>query len=226
MILAIETATEICGVALYNAQVTLAFQIVNEKNIHSEKLMSLIDDVLREASISTKQLDGIAISSGPGSFTGLRIGLSVAKGLAFALDIPLIPVPTLDGIAEEYFRTHSSIPSTIICPLIDAKRDEAYFALYSVLADGVSLISEYGIQSVKEIVSITLQYHSVVFVGDGAKKIAPFIHSENQNIISSVICNPVAVAQRAEQCRQELQLKEFSHFEPLYVREFFTTLPK
>ncbi|HLP17148.1 MAG TPA: tRNA (adenosine(37)-N6)-threonylcarbamoyltransferase complex dimerization subunit type 1 TsaB [Bacteroidota bacterium] len=130
MILSIETATELCGAALIDDGFVVAHRTVTEKNIHSERLMVLVDEVLREAGVAVKDLAGIAVSIGPGSFTGLRIGLSTAKGLAYAQSLPMIPVPTLDAIAEEAVRTGVAASGDVICALIDAKRDEAYYAFF------------------------------------------------------------------------------------------------
>ena len=144
MILAIETATEICSAALVHQGVPLCSKSLNEKNIHSEKLMMVIDEILHQTTISLKEVDAIAVSIGPGSFTGLRIGLSTAKGLACARDIPIIAVPTLDGIAESY-RITAKIQSEKFCALIDAKRSEAFYAFYAISGKDILLISEYAI---------------------------------------------------------------------------------
>ena len=137
MILAIETATDVCGAALVHGGRVVAHRTVSEKNIHSEKLLSMIDDVLLDAALVLKDVDAIAVSIGPGSFTGLRIGLSTAKGLG-------------SGAAESYHcgsdtgctcirvsPFHPKDSAGIVCPLIDAKRDEVYYCFYEVSAAGI-----------------------------------------------------------------------------------------
>src|SRR5450759_5199634 len=132
MILAIETATDVCGVALVQNQNVIAQRVLAEKYVHSEKLLPMIDEVLRDASLSAKHLDAIAVSIGPGSFTGLRIGLSTAKGLALSLGISVIAIPTLDALAYAFFRTKGGASAAVVCPMIDAKRDEAFFCFYRI----------------------------------------------------------------------------------------------
>ena len=132
MILAIETATDICGVALVQNQNVVAQRVLAEKYVHSEKLLPMIDEVLRDASFSAKHLDAIAVSIGPGSFTGLRIGLSTAKGLALSLGKSVIAVPTLDALAYAFFRRKGGASVAVVCPMIEAKRDEAFFCFYRI----------------------------------------------------------------------------------------------
>lgn len=203
MILAIETATDICGAALVENQQEIASRVLAEKNIHSEKLLLLIDEILRQSSVSLKMLKGIAVSIGPGSFTGLRIGVSTAKGLAYAVHLPLLPVPTLDALAEEYRRKNFSIKK--YCAMIDAKRDEVYFAKYSFTQTEIHRESSYDIQPKKNV-----------------------LHEATQNGFEceQTACHPVSVAMLAERKFELLKLTDFERLEPLYIREFVATMPK
>jgi tRNA threonylcarbamoyladenosine biosynthesis protein TsaB len=257
MILSIETATELCGTALIHKGECIVQKSVAEKNIHSERLLVLIDEVLKQAQIEVKALDGIAVSIGPGSFTGLRIGLSAAKGLAYAQSLPLLAVPTLDSIAEEAVRMNAAKEGDVICALIDAKRDEAYYAFYTrenaveggaVMAQGDkisqagAIVSGLRCQSVHSIASVRAiadeakafveAHHGigcrrVVFVGDGARKMAPIVAGmEHAAIDTAIGCSPVAVGLIAERNFAKLQTMSYLELEPAYIREFVTTMPR
>ncbi len=221
MILAIETATPICGAALIENQKIVASRSINEKNVHSEKLLVFIDELFHEAKTTLQKIDAIAISIGPGSFTGLRIGLSIAKGLGYAQSKPIITVPTLDSLVMEYLRTNPSQRNTIICPLIDARRDEAYFSFFEINNNIPHNLTPYSIAPIQEIITLAKQYDNVIFIGDGAIKIA----SHNYTINSNIICNPIAIGMLAEHYWQKKKniLYEYDFLEPLYIREFYTT---
>lgn len=205
MILAIETATEVCSTALIHEGTLLSHRSVSERNIHSEQLMPLIDEMIRESHTAKKQIDAVAISIGPGSFTGLRIGLSSAKGIACALGIPMIAVPTLDGIAEEYRLKRTSSGDEIFCAFIDAKRNESFYCFYAVAHNDCVRLSEYAINDKDKILREC-----------AAKK----------SIIIHLPCNASAVAHLAERKKKELFVEDFSQLEPLYLRDFVATPPK
>ncbi len=205
MILAIETSTEVCSAALVLSANVLARRSVQEKNIHSERLLILIDEVLNESNVVPSQLTAIAVSIGPGSFTGLRIGLSAAKGLAMALNIPLIAIPTLDGIAESFRISHSVSAETNFCALIEAKREEAFYSFYTIRPEEITRRTEYSIKLKNEILS-------------------------DADSITAVIIQPeisaASVGLLAERMQNEFLISDFSLLEPLYLRDFVATLPK
>lgn len=202
MILGIETATEVCSTALVQEGKIVAEQSLKEKNIHSEKLLTMIDEVLTNASCPVKNLHAIAVSIGPGSFTGLRIGLSTAKGLALSCNIPLLAVPTLDGIAESYRVTTPKKKK--FCAMIDAKRNEAFYAFYSIEED-VRRESGYSIAERDTIIQQAQSRDAAV----------------RQPEISA---SSIAIA--GERRQKEFIVSDFSHLEPLYLRDFVTTTPK
>lgn len=205
MIIAIETATEVCSAALVHSSNVLAWRSVHEKNIHSERLLILIDEVMNDSKMTLSQLTAVAVSIGPGSFTGLRIGLSAAKGLAMSLKIPLIAVPTLDGIAESYRLNSPSAAGTDFCAMIEAKREEAFFAFYRITADDVNRTTEYAIKGRSEILD------------DAAAKSA---------VTSQPVLSAASVGILAERKRKELLISDYTLLEPLYLRDFVATLPK
>ncbi len=124
-ILGIETATRTCAVAIADNDLLVAESRVNIKNLHARIVVTLIERLLRDCNLHVSRLAAVAVSIGPGSFTGLRIGLSVAKGLVMAHDVPLIPVPTMDALAAQ-----APIENGIICPVLPCKANEVYMALY------------------------------------------------------------------------------------------------
>jgi len=205
MILAIETATEVCSVALIHKGRLLGERSLKEKNIHSERLLLLADEVLKSAQVKNNQLEAIAVSIGPGSFTGLRIGLSTAKGLALALDIPIIAIPTLDGIAESYRQNRSTENEETFCSMIDAKRDEAFYSFYSITQSDIVLLNEYAIKSKVEIL----------------------IEGKSRNsMLDQPTINASSIGFLAERKKKEFELSDFLYLEPLYLRDFVATLPK
>src|ERR1700761_5444550 len=132
-ILQLETATTVCAVALAKDGEVLAFKQVDQRNIHAEVITVFIDELLAQTGSHYKDIDAVAVSCGPGSYTGLRIGISTAKGLCFALDKPLIAVETLEAMASGLRAKSSSIAAnTLLCPMIDARRMEVYTAVFDV----------------------------------------------------------------------------------------------
>ena len=131
LILGIETATMTGGVALVDEKRVISEYTLNVRTTHTARLMPAIDQILRDSSVDKSEIDGIAISMGPGSFTGLRIGMATAKGLVLGLNIPLVGVPTLDALAR-------NIPFAMyqICPMLDAKKKEVYFSLFRYEGSG------------------------------------------------------------------------------------------
>jgi len=205
MILAIETATEICSTALVHRSSVLIERSLSERNIHSERLLSMIDEILREKNVSKTSLDAVAVSIGPGSFTGLRIGLSAAKGLAMALDLPIIAVPTLDGIAEAFRMDESITKTKPFCAMIDAKRDEAFFSFYTIEKNEISRVSDYSIKEKSEILHDAVKSDSSI--------VQPKITAS-------------AIGLLAERKRPDLQILDFSMLEPMYLRDFVATVAK
>ncbi|MFQ5675441.1 MAG: tRNA (adenosine(37)-N6)-threonylcarbamoyltransferase complex dimerization subunit type 1 TsaB, partial [bacterium] len=139
-LLAIDTATETCGIALAEGEQLLADFRLNKKNIHNEKLVSGIQGLLQNVGWGLEDLAGIVFSKGPGSFTGLRIGLSVTKGLAYSVGIPMVGINTLDALAYGAPCWQGSV-----CAVIKAREREAYFAVYQKVREGVNRTTDYAI---------------------------------------------------------------------------------
>jgi tRNA threonylcarbamoyladenosine biosynthesis protein TsaB len=161
-VLGIETATQVCGVGLAGEEGLLADYRIVGKTIHAEHLPHAVETVLKDAGVSAGNLDGIAVSIGPGSFTGLRIGLGVAKGLAFGLKKPLVAVPTMDGIV-------SQVPSSTewACVLLIARKGEAYRGLYRWSENSWKIIDRYETLSETQVCD-GLPDQKILFLGEGA----------------------------------------------------------
>ncbi len=163
LILGIETSTMTGSVALMNEKGLIAEYTLNLRETHTSRLMPAIDRILKDASLTIKDLDGIAVSLGPGSFTGLRIGIATAKGLAQGLNIPIVGIPTLDGLAFKLFNCQD-----LVCPILDARKGEVYTALYK---NGKRLTRYMACEPGELLKKIGLRVKGqglrIVFLGDG-----------------------------------------------------------
>ena len=216
IILAIETSTKNCSVALFDSSRILAIKESDKQQyVHSEKLTLFIQEVIDMANISLNDLDAIAISKGPGSYTGLRIGTSTAKGLCYALDIPLISVSTLKSMAFGMSKNHLA---KIYCPMIDARRDEVFAALFD--ANNKELRPVQADIVDKNTYQIFLN-QKVLFFGDGALKCKEIILDENAIFIDQNIY-PTAkdLGEIAEIKYQNEDFEDTAYFEPFYLKDF------
>lgn len=224
VILLLETATLTCSVALSKDGTIVANREVTDKTYsHAEKLNGFISDTMAEAGVQFKDLDAIAVSKGPGSYTGLRIGTSTAKGLCYALDVPLIAVGTLHAMAQG--AADQKIEADYLCPMIDARRMEVYTTIFS---------KEMQMQQEVEAVIVEqssfdkwLQKGVVAFFGDGAGKCAEVLGgSENARIIENFHPSAVHMNKPATRAFEEKTFEDMAYFEPYYLKEFVAGKPK
>lgn len=162
-VLALDTATLVSTVAVAAKDRIVAEYTLHHRKTHSQKLMPALAMVMEEAEASSEQISGIAVASGPGSFTGLRIGMTTAKSLAQVWGVPVLPVPTLDALAYNLADSGG-----VVCPILDAQRDQVYTAIYN---EGRRL-TDYLAVSWKELVEILAPYEKVTFLGDGVQAFA------------------------------------------------------
>ena len=223
MILSIETSTKVCSVALHNQGELLAESTLYVDKSHSEKLAILIRDLLSYAEIETKDLKAVAIASGPGSYTGLRIGTSTAKGLCYALNIPLISISTLEAMTYGVAQTITE--DILLCPMLDARRME----VYSLLADKELAI----LQPTEALIidensfSKELENNKIVFFGNGAAKCEPMIGGKpNAIFINSQSISAVHIGALAWKKYQTQSFEDLAYFEPEYLKEFKAIKPK
>ena len=220
-ILNIETATKNCSVSLSKGENILAIKELNEgKFSHAEKLHSFILEVIRSSGKTMKDLDAIAISKGPGSYTGLRIGVSTAKGLCYALDIPLIAIPTLELIARQ-------IPlkeNELAIPLLDARRMEVYSGVFD---HNYSQIRETQAEIIDESSFVSfLEEGRVYFAGDGAEKCKNVIQHVNAGFIDGVYPSSKEMPVVSNKKFLANDFEDLAYFEPYYLKDFIAGKPK
>ena len=224
LILSLDTSTTVCSVALHNEGTLLGCYELFTERTSSAMLTTLLDDVVRQAGYALNQIDAIAVAKGPGSYTGLRIGVSTAKGLCFALDKPLLAINTLAAMTEQvraYFPENS-----LLCPMLDARRMEVYCALYStdgreVLPTSAQIIGETSF-------SDWLSRGSIVFFGDGAEKCRTLLGGQPNAIFPNMTVLPSArtIGQLSTTAFSAGQFEEVATFEPFYLKDFMTTQPR
>lgn len=215
LILSLETATTACSAALAKDGALLALREVNEGYTHSENLTVFAEQVLKEAGVSFSDLDAIAVSKGPGSYTGLRIGVSAAKGFCFALDKPLIAINTLRAMASGV----SISERALLCPMIDARRMEVYCAVYDEQGNEIRPVSAEIID--ENSFSDILKNNKIIFFGDGAAKCrAKLGQHPNAVFIDNVFPSAAFLAPLAEQKFNEKKFEDVAYFEPYYLKDF------
>lgn len=162
-ILALDSSGLVATVAILEDDQTIAEYTVNYKKTHSQTLLPMLDEIVKMTEFDLSTVDVIAVSGGPGSFTGLRIGAATAKGLGLALDKPLVHIPTVDGLAYNLYGT-----TGLICPIMDARRSQVYTGLYRFENDEFQVVEEQMAISVQDLVKKLNQYgEKVTFLGDG-----------------------------------------------------------
>lgn len=222
-ILCIETATEVCSVALFNKNELLVLNEINEGNMHASALTGLIEKTLKEAGLTLNQLDAICVSKGPGSYTGLRVGVSTAKGLCFGLNIPLLAVNTLQSMAGVYMHQNPN-NAQAICAMIDARRMEVYAAVYNSNLEEINptqaiLIDEHSFEE-------QLNQEQIIFIGNGATKCKSTITHTNAIFVDEVKCSALGLGKLAYQLFVENKFEDTAYFEPFYLKDFVGTVTK
>ena len=214
-ILNIETSTKACSVALHkNGELIVSREDVTTNFSHSEKLLKFISKLFSDAKLSLSDLDAIAVSMGPGSYTGLRIGVSTAKGLCYGLDIPLISISTLKAMS---FGMALEIKADLYCPMIDARRMEVYSAFFDINNTEVrkiqaDIIDENSYKKELE--------KKVVFFGDGSEKIKEKIRHKNAMFISDIHPSAKNMGLLSYQKFTESLFEDLAYFEPFYLKDF------
>lgn len=228
-ILLIETATDVCSVAIADGEQIVSAEHISEAKSQASRLAPMILDIMDRADTPADRLTAVAVSSGPGSYTGLRVGVSTAKGICFGAGIPLIGIETLTIIAFGAMKTDevkNSPEDTLIIPMTDARRMEVYTALYD--AAGRRLTDTAAIVLTPETFIEELECHSrIVFTGDGAAKYEPMIPSKYRGKCIFIPSHPEAenMAVPAFRALQEKRFEDTAYFEPFYLKEFIAADP-
>lgn len=215
-ILLIETATNICSAALSDSGNITAILESADPNAHSTRLPLFVKELL-----SHGKIDAVCVSSGPGSYTGLRIGVSTAKGICYALDVPLLSVPTLLSMAALYYRRNPEY-NGLVCPMIDARRMECYTMI--VQRDGLCIKSLRETQAdviTEHIYDEWLDKGEVTFIGDGAAKTKEILSIHpNARYDDSFSISAEGLAELAEQRLADGAKEDVAYFEPFYLKDF------
>lgn len=228
MILCLETSTALCSVALCDSNGVMALRESNENKSHASLLTLYIQDIFSQEGIEAHDLEAVAISKGPGSYTGLRIGVSTAKGLAYAASVPLIGIETTlsmfygltDNIKEKYCVDNTSL----LVPMLDARRMEVYYSIYG--SDG---------RKVKEISAEVISEHTfseipgevrILLFGDGAAKCRSVLKRTNIAVADEFRISAASMYKPAYNQLKAGKSEDVAYFEPFYLKEFITTTPK
>jgi len=214
IIINIETATKNCSVSLAKNGEIIAIKELNNGNYsHAEVLHPFIVDILKEADLTSKDIDAVAVSKGPGSYTGLRIGVSAAKGLCFAYDKPLISIDTLTSLSYNI-----SLDKGYIIPMIDARRMEVYAAIYD---ENHKQIREIKAEIIDEnSYSEYLEKSKVYFLGDGSQKCKEIIKHKNAVFIDYKFPSAKEMAQLSFDKYKKNDIENVAYFEPFYLKDF------
>ena len=220
LILQIETATQTCSITLaQNGNVLKTIQ-KTERNIHASHITLFIDDIMKQSGKIFNDLDAVAVSMGPGSYTGLRIGVSTAKGLCYALDRPLIAINTLEAMTAGFKQKCFSVnANTLFCPMIDARRMEVY---YSIFDNQLNIIEETAAKIIdQESFRELLKENKIFFFGDGAAKCEDVLGiNANVRLIDDYLCNANDLTFLALEKFNAKDFVDVAYFEPFYLKDF------
>ncbi len=225
-ILNIESSTNMCSVSIAVDGAAQVSRSINEGYSHAEKLAVFVDEVIKESGIQLNQLDSIAISKGPGSYTGLRIGVSLAKGLAYSLNKPLLAVSTLQIMClhPEVKRQINLYKDLVLCPMLDARRMEVYTAVYDI---GLKAMMD-----VQPMILDELSFHDllsqggVLFFGSGSLKFKDAIKNDSAHFVGNVWPQASEMAMLSQIKYDQNEFEDLAYFEPFYLKEFQGTTPK
>lgn len=226
-ILNIDTSTTVCSVALSAGGECLSMRKDESGNNHSRVIGVFTQQLLQEAESKGWKVAAVALSQGPGSYTGLRIGTSFAKGLCYGMDIPLIAIPTLKIMAwavAQRIKAEGVHTDALLCPMIDARRMEVYSAVYDMELNEAEAVSAKIID--QESFSDLLANRKIYFFGNGSNKCKDAITSHNATFIDGV--NPLAtdMAVMAHEAYNKKEFADVAYFEPFYLKDFIATKPK
>ncbi len=231
IILNIESATSVCSVALSQDGYLLESKESNEDKSHAKLLTVFIDELLKNNNIKPKDINAVSVSKGPGSYTGLRIGVSTAKGLCYATDSKLIAVNTLQamafGIIWKIQNNEIKISDTenvLLCPMIDARRMEVYSAIFNLNGDSIREVKAEIIET--NSFAETLKNNKILFFGDGSEKLTNTIIHKNAIFINGFNPSAEYMISSVYEAYKKNDFVDLAYFEPFYLKDFIATKPK
>lgn len=223
LILGIETSTEICSVAIGQNGICIAQKSLPVPNGHASLLHQLVDKTLKESNYTLKDLQAIAISMGPGSYTGLRVGVSTTKGYAYALNIPVITINTLQSLSAHYLTLYPETNSLLV-PMIDARRMEVYTATYNNKLETIHETSAMVIDTFSFLE--LLNKNKIAFFGNGSEKCQDILSHPNATFFQNITCNAGGLIPLAQIAFNNNNFANLAYFEPYYLKDFVGTTPK
>ena len=227
MILCLETATDLCSVALCDRNGVISLRESNESKSHATLLTVFIEEMLKETGIGVSDLDAVAVSKGPGSYTGLRIGVSVARGLAYSTSIPLIAPGTTLSMLFGILSGPEGLPKdkdTLYCPMLDARRMEIYYTIYDSEGKTVKPISA---EIITEATFGDIPVgHEIIIFGEGAAKCIDVIRRPNIRYAGNFKISAAHMHKPVLQAFDNRDFEDVAYFEPLYLKDFITSQPR
>lgn len=223
-IIHIETATNVCSVAVSKGQELVYYIEDTEGPSHAKLLGVFVEEAIKTIKEKGLDLDAVAVSCGPGSYTGLRIGVSEAKGIAYGLSIPLIAIETLKIMAYQVAKKEETDTSTLLCPMIDARRMEVYDCIFD---SNLTKIKETTADIVDEnTFAGLLKLNKIAFFGNGADKCRNVISSVNAIFIDNIYPSASNMVELALDAYKRKDFVDVAYYEPFYLKEFVATTPK
>lgn len=224
MIICLETATTLCSVALCDDSGIISLR-EDDSRSHASLVTVFVDEILREHDMKVRDLEAVAVSKGPGSYTGLRIGVSVAKGLAFGAGIPLIGIDTTLSMCNGMImKGYGQDKDSLFCPMLDARRMEVYYAIYDASGSKIKdisaeIITENSFRSFPE-------SKKIIFFGDGAMKCREVIGRENAVFAEEFRISAAHMYAPVIKAFKEKKFEDIAYFEPFYLKDFITTVSR
>lgn len=222
-IILIETSTSLCSAAIEQDGKIICSRETAEPRAHASMTAVFVKEMLDECGLRVQDCDAVCVSSGPGSYTGLRVGSSTAKGLCFGAGKPLLAAGTLDILVRQAIVSGLPEGCTAIVPMVDARRMEVYSAVYTPEGKRISEIAPCVVDETS--FAAELSAGKVLFIGDGAAKCAPVLNSCNA-VFTQVNPNASAMAELAEEAFKASDFQNIAYFEPFYLKEFVATVSK
>jgi len=224
LILNIESSTTVCSVCLAENGKKISGRETHEKNAHSKILTVFIEEIFKETGFKVKNMDAVAVSKGPGSYTGLRIGVSAAKGIAYGAGIPLISVSTLKNMAFGARQFLKPEQNALFAPMIDARRMEVYTQLFDKELNAINDIKAEVID--KTFLQDELKNGKIYFFGDGAAKCKEVINHKNAIFVENLYPSAEYMIPFSEEAFKNKNFEDTAYFEPFYLKDFIATIPK
>lgn len=227
LILTLETSTDICSAALSKDGQLLCYRENSEGFSHAALLAVFVDEVLKEANVTANQLSAVCVSKGPGSYTGLRIGVSTAKGLCYALNIPLIAIDSLFAMcygAKQEAKALAGDSNFLLCPMIDARRMEVYCAFYDEALTQKEPVKAVVVDSTS--FESILEKEKVIFFGNGASKCKEAINQPNALFLEGNYASAKNLIVPALDAFNNKEVEDIAYFEPFYLKDFVVTTSK